>query len=487
MMNLIGKIIYLITISLFVIAASCRKIEVTPDNNMQEVVFTTDIVSGGLKNGTEINDGNGVDYALIKIDTMVFKPQVFVLDGSVYTQAIKLTPGLYNISSFLLMNDNNTVNDFSDDFIMLAAPVQGSDYASFVNRPAGIDFTVDNFKKAEIEMEVLYFNSSDYDKFGFDFDVLPNTTIRTQYFKGIINTCHTDEYYGSLYESQTGGVNSQMNAIFRIDVYRNGRFVKSYDNFNSFGDSIVTVKYPDDDNIKDVFDFQLFIYAKSGNGFDYNPLHIWHFEDTDLLVSNGDGVVDFSIGSSPSFSFDYVFGNYIDLPKTTSLTINSQWAPGNLNTYFDAELTNVDAAHQLGNGSYPAWCGTDSVNININHPYEMDVYSSLFYGLLPEYIKYPDKWNKINWLFNNLSQYNGYSWRDIQGAVWIILNNWDGTGHDNIPDITPMMINISEDANNHPDFIPVCGQKAAVIFVPHRTKPDANYPVVQVVFTLINI
>ncbi len=461
---------------------SCQQGEFEADTVMQEVFFNTQVVSEGFKNSQRI------DYALIQINDSIYKPDAFVLNGTLYTQAIKLIPGIYHLQNFLMMNNNNTPNNYADDYIVLASPVQGSEFATFVNYPAGFEFNVDNFKKSEVNIEVIYFNEADYDKFGLSFGFLPHSTVRNQIFRGYFTPCHDlNVYNNSLYAQQNGGIQSQMKAIFRVDVYRNGRFVKSYSNENSFGDSTVSVIYPDDNNNPDHYRFELWLYAKSGTGFAFKPVHSWEFNDNQSLETGNNGVVDFIIGSTTGTNYDYSFGPYIDLPLSAILTLDSAWAPGSLQSYFNGIISGVEHNHQLDEGVYAAWCGTDSINININYNYSMDVYNSLFSGILPAYIRYEQRWNEINWLFNHLNNLGSFSWQEVQGAVWLILNDWDGSGHQHIPNLTPAMEYLANTAKNHPDFTPSCGDKFAVIFVPHNTTYQAQQPKIQVTFILLTI
>jgi hypothetical protein len=469
---------------LFIVAMTgCNKhLNLTDDINvMQEVSFSTRVMSGGEKSSTDVS---GVHYALIEIDSVEYRPKVYTINGKIYTQAIKLSPGSYTLNRFLMMNDNQTPDDYSDDVIMLATPMEGSDFSVFVEKAAGFLFSVDQLKKTSVSIDVIYFNPSDYSNFGFDFSVLPSTTIRHQIFTGIFNTCNPSAYSGSLYALQTGGLQNRMNAIYRIDVYRNGRFVKSFDNENDKGMSDVVVEYPDGDDTEDAFKFVLMFYGKSGTGFGYKHVHTWQFNNNETLSAGSDGKVHFTIGGTGTDPNTYVTGTDVNLPSNVTFTINSQWASGTLGAYFDAALSNVPSGTSIGNGLYRAWCGTESVSINIQHNYEMDVYSSLYPDAMPAFTNDAEKWNEVNWLFNHLDDFNGYGWKEIQGAVWLILNNWNGQGHENIPDQNALMTQMAQTAKTHPDFIPSCGEKAAVIFVPKGTHIDASVPMVQVVFIL---
>lgn len=465
---------------------SCKKnpLFTESENEKIEVSFNASVSANNKKNILDVSE---VDYCYIRIDSMVFRPETYVVDGKIYTQSIKLIPNTYTLNAFIMMNDNNTPNNYSDDVIMLATPLNGSEYSTFVSWPAGLDFNVAHLKKLNIGVEVLLFNPADYDKFGFDFTVLPATTIREQRFIGLIRPKNSADYAGSLYINQSTGLQNEMPAIFSIDVFRNGGYVKTFTNENQLGESFVSVSYPDGNNAVDNYRFDLNVYVRTGTTFGYKYVKSWAFADDEMIPSETDGMVHFVLGECGSTGEPGEIGIYQNLPESCNFTIKPTWAPGSLGSYFDGELSDIATGFSVGNGLYRAWCGTDSVDININHTYQMDVYNSLLPSTLPAYTRGAGRWNAINWLLNNLSNYPTATWGKVQGAVWVILNNWDGVGHLNVPDADEVVNSMVSDAMLHADFIPSCGQKAAVIFVPKGTPRQAINPRLQVVFVMTNL
>jgi len=454
------------------------------DESKQEVTFDPSLSVNGNKCALEIS---GVDYCYIEIDTLVFRPATYLIDGKIYTQSIKLTPGSYKLNKFLMMDNNNTPDDFSDDVVVLAAPMEGSEYSAFVNQAAGFSFAVNYLKKANIDVEVILFSPADYDKFGFDIDVLPATTVREQRFVGVILPKNPADYVNSLYLNQSSGLQNQMPAIFSIDVYRNGRFVKSVSNEDQLGETFVSITYPDGDNTVDHYRMDLNVYVRIGLSFGYKYVKSWEFSDSEMIPAEQDGMVHFVLSECGSTGMSGEIGPYMNLPESCDFTIKPTWAPGLLGAYFDGELSDVPLGFTIGNGLYSAWCGTDSVSININHTYTMDVYNSLTPSVLPAYARSAARWNEINWLFNNLSNYSLATWGEIQGAVWGILNDWNGVSHTNVPNADAMVENMINEARLHTDFIPSCGQQAAVIFVPEGTPRTETSPKLQVLFIMVNL
>ena len=474
----------------FIIAlSSCKKNDDLSDIDAlnEGVSFSTKIISDTKKSSNSSTSVSGVSYALVEINSTIYRPQVFTLEGNVHTQALKLSTGTYILNKFWLMNDNGTSDDYSDDIIMLATPNTGSEFSAFVNQPTGFDFTAKHFKKTNVDIDVIYFTPSDYYKFGFSFDVLPATTIRTQLFAGTFIPKILTDYAASLYKLQSTGLQSEMPAIAKIDVFRNGRFVRSYDNEAQNGEASIEVKYPDGNNSDDLFRFDLLVYAKSEHGFDYKYVHSWEFSNDEIIQHESDGVVHFVLGRNIGTPNSIVLGPYINIPTKCYYEIEEIWAPGSLNAYFNAEITNINTGLDISNGTYSSWCGTDSVCINIQHKYEMDIYNSLNPETLPIYTRNKEQWNSINWLFNNLSNYPTKNWDDLQAATWFLLNNWNGEGHTQVEYNQTLVLQMVNDAESHSNFIPTYGQKAAIIYIPKGTPRNATTPKLQVVFIMTNL
>lgn len=466
--------------------SSCQKDPRSSDKEV-EISFSSKPVQANSKTTGSKAILAQIDYAEVEIGNKTYHLPVYNLNGNIYTTAIKVDPGNYTLSKFLLISTNQTPSDTSDDLIVYATPMAGSAYAGFVNQPAGFQFDVQTLIKTEVSVEVLRFDPADYQKFGFDFSVLPQNTTREQDFAGRLIVNNYAAYTGSLYASQSTGLQTEMPAIFKIDVYRDNEFVVSYNNEASLGDSVLRVLYPDDHLASNLFRFDLYIYAQSGAGFAYRFVHSWNFFDAETLAHGNDGVVRFVVGDAYISLVNYAFGPIANLPQQATLLIDNHFAPGTQGAYFDGLVSGVSGVYSLANGNYRSWCGTDTVSINLGHPYAMDVFSSLSPQLLPAYAPEAERWNQLNWLFNHLDRYAFYDWDILQGAAWMILNDWDGIGHSLVSDANSIVLQMVHDAQTHADFIPAYGQKAAVIFIPEHTAHNEQTPRVQLVFTFINL
>ncbi len=482
------------------VVASCNKAPAPvngDDNAPQEVTFSSPLaqktgnkVAGtinGLKSSEANNDELKASYAEIVIDGTTYTPEVYYLDGVAYTQAIKLTPGNHTISEFMLMNDNNTPDDNSDDVIVSAAPKANSPYAAFVNHPLDYDITVTAFHKNQVDIEVLKFTPQEYTAFGFDWFTMSQTTVREQVFFGDISVKHPSDYAGSLYAQQSNGLQVDMPAIFKIKVYRNGAFLVSYDNEANLGEGdVLHVAYPDNANTTDHFRFDLYIYVKIGDTFGYKKFYSWTFDDDQKIPAGSDGVVDFVLGNSNATQPDLLLPPYMNLPESCTYKIVGNYGPGSLGGYVDAKLTNVGNGYDFTDGTYASYCADKDVTINAGHAYNMDVYSSLYPNLLPAFAAQPDKWARVNWLFNHLDNYPNHTWGELQGAIWFIMNNWDGQAEGGVPAADAVAHQMANDSQSHTDFTPLPGGWAAVIFVPHGTDPNQGTANLQTMFVQVD-
>lgn len=245
---------------LVLIIFSCEKPTVFPTE--QNVVFKASQSSIGLKSSC---DQPIAQYALIEIDGKTHQVGVFYLNDRIFTNSMKLSSGDHTLSQFILVNDANTPNDLGDDIIVMAAPEAGSHYASFVSKPMPFDFTVDAFFKTEISIELLCFEPNDFENFGFNWFTVDEINVREFCIEGCICVDDLDLFIGSLYEGQTTGLQYQMPAIFKVDVYRNDNLVIRYGNEDFLGEnSPLCIKYPDYEGVVDNFKFEVWVLGVNG-------------------------------------------------------------------------------------------------------------------------------------------------------------------------------------------------------------------------------
>jgi hypothetical protein len=124
----------------------------------------------------------------------------------------------------------------------------------------------------------------------------------------------------------------------------------------------------------------------------------------------------------------------------------------------------------------------------------MDVYSSLYPGVLPLFVQdQVGKWAKINWIFNHKDWYPNLTWYELQQVVWMFDNvAWDGTTEGGVPALNnPLYLTraskIKADADQYGvNYVPPPGGFAAIIFVPTGTPANAPTAAIQTMFIQID-
>jgi len=469
------KLLYIF--ACLIVISGCKKTPETPTEIKQDVVFRGDYVSGGTGLKSDGCDNPTASYAHVVVNGIAYKPAVVYLNEIPFTQAIKLSPGSYSLEEFLLMNDAGTPVYLEDDIIVQAIPTENAPYANFIEYSVPIDFVVSEFAKTEVPIEVMCFNENDFEEFGFIWFLMNEITVRNQFFYGEFYVPDPDDYAGSLYENLDGGLQKNMPAIFRIDVYRNDAFIISYTNEDQLPDKMkVKVSYPDHDNSADQFTFKLFNLVKGCGGFEYKYIDEWTFNDNEKLEKGTDNAVDFIIGNRNNNEMDYEFPAYQTLPDECNIKIKTYLLGSELGTFVDLSLSLIPEGFTLDNGTYPGWNGNhlviDYENLFEDESVEAEVYSSLCQDDLPESICYENKnWEAVNWLINNLDNYPAYEWADLQAAFWLLLDKnpeWDGSSLAGVADLSELTWaqQMHDDAiDNSQNYLPDDDELAAVIFL----------------------
>jgi hypothetical protein len=281
----------------------------TKDNKKVDTKAPGELVFAALDGGTEKSDYDVlcdeslvIDHAYVVLNGVEYNPLTFVLDGVLYTQSLKLDPGVYTIDEFILM----TV----DNIPVKATPMFDSQYAEFVNTPLGdpdfpAQFTIEEFQKSEFDIEVLCYVPSEFDNFGFEWFEISQLTVYTQCFFGDICIDDLELYSGSYYGPI---VTVDEVAIYKIVVLRDDVEMGTYANTGWSENNMMTfesplcIEYADYDNQVNNFEFQLWIYVNTGVNdqnvptFGYVNYYNWEFTDNYMIPAGNDGVVDFVLG-----------------------------------------------------------------------------------------------------------------------------------------------------------------------------------------------
>jgi len=501
------KLLVLVLVSVLVFG--CKKDEdQKPEVTQQDVSFGIVLVDP---------DGNGLkdwecknlepDYAQITImddDTDAatdYFPQVFRINGHLYTQNIKLDVGNYTVTNFILWDDGNTPggalpdydpengDPYGDDQIVMGAPQSNSLYYPYVTKALNLPIVVNAFEKAEYELDVLCFQETDYTAFGFTWFAINEIVIREQCFFGDI--CIKDiagySMQTSPYLNQTSGIQLDMPAIVELHVYTlddEGDPVyvhgSPFTNANSAANwgvgAPVCIQYPDRLDIEETFYVDLYIAVKCGDAFPFKYFHTWSFMDDQVIPNGGDGIVEFVLGQCNLSGTDLQLAPYQDIPTMANISIGYPGDPG----YWDITVNTVSppGSYELMPGLHFGFCGDVYTTITSPQTFDAYVYPSLYDNDWPAGMPFDlSEIATVNWIFNNLDLFGmdimnltSAQGDDLQDAIWYLLN--DGYGVPNA---------IATAAAGQTNFQPLPGGWAAVCFV-----KDDNPQAHQLLFVVVD-
>jgi hypothetical protein len=422
---------------------ACNKdkdaVQTTADSSIEFKITQTDF---NFKSDVPSCSELSMDYVKFTINDVVYKSRIFYVNGEMLTEVVKLPVGNYEMTEFLVYNDNGTPNDDSDDVLVKASPAPGSQYYDLMTNKLNLDITVDPFYKKQISIDVLCFEDLFYESFGFTWFQFNDIKIERLCFFGDICTGKLDDFAGSLYESQPEGIQMDMPAIFQVKVFKGDNNVP----FRTFGNEewlgvgqCTEVYWPNNLNIDgEEFTFELWVLLPSGNTFAYNLINSWTFSDAEGVEAGEDGVVDFVMGSCQYEGADYQFPFWMNLPSTTfQMTVGNVSSPGANGSYFDITLSGIGEGYDIENTSYGVWCGDHDELIYLGSTHTVNALNSLSNVLPSDLTLTRDQINLINYFFNNLPNmiedfdYNDYSsnWEDIQNTIWALAGDITPTGN----------------------------------------------------------
>ena len=406
----------------------------------QEVEWTTDPTTA-----TVVVVG-GVDQIFTK------EIAVFYVDGIMYTQALKLPAGEYQVTHMELLD--------ADGDILVAVPYEGSQVGLEVTDPLPIDFTVSPFTKTEINVSILCYFEGDYEKFGFTWFQLDVTKKKNKFFFGDLCTKFFNDYdvAGSKYfdAGYSDLVMVDMPALFELTLQKWDESTSTWVDYTHAENTVMNNDaniftpnptpfelYYDFTEVDAKFKLDLGIYVKQGSGFDYQPFGTYYYQNEvdDKLYSDAnmtvvaatpgdDGVYDFVIGNCNADDADIVFAPWMNLPESLDLTLTY---PGTVG-YFDGWMDNFkldgvnasgfDFSENAHGSSVPEgiFCFDKDHYITVGStPTEFNgvqVYSTLYPEYLPSNV-IVEHWDMLNWLINNLDSYT-FTVNDLQEALWMI-------------------------------------------------------------------
>ncbi len=496
MFEKVSKVFLILLFVLFAFAGCKKDQEEQNTDNEIELSFSSEkIEQVSLKNNDPLCYIETADYAKIIIDGTPYYPEVYYLtingNKRAYTQSLKFpydesSSNQFTIEQFHLMDDQQTPDDKDDDIIIASIPATGSEFAMYVATTVDFTIQVEEFKKIEVPVEVLCFEPDQWESFGFDWFAIDEMAVIEQCFFGDICVQNPNDYIGSLYEQQSGPLQMDMPAIFRLELYRNGEYLGDFTNETWLGEgNPLCITYTEYLHHPDYFDVLLYILLRKGNSFEYVLVKSWYFEDQQTIEDGADGVVDFALGPCVQ-NADFTFPAYMNIPGSATYKITN-YAPGNpAGGYINAKLSDIPSGHDIENGHNAAYNLDHTLTISTGTSYNVDVYNPLYKVFGPDFLE-NEQWDKIHWIMNHLDWYPGYTWEDIQGAFWLLdlQNPWGGNAQNGVSALSdlPFALQMKTDADTYGDgFEPSWGEQAAVILVEEGTPPSSAHPNLIITF-----
>ena len=420
----------------------------------------------------ECIEGEEAVKARINLNGTFYYPELFMLDGVLYTQSLKLDPGDYTIMEFSLLSEG--------DVVLKSTPMADSYYAQFLTDGYAIGelptFTIYPFEKNQFDVEVLCYIEAAYNGFGFEWFDITELTVREQCFFGDFCIKDVNQYVNSLYDYN--GVTIDEVAIFKIVLTANYDDPIEYYNYD---DGVYTsplcIEYVDYENIEDTYKFELYIYVTSGDTWDYVKFYEWIVTDDEMIPAGDDGVVDFVLGNCVMDDPDLLLPPWMNLPMgITYDIITYPYA----NSYFQIDIGGVGPGYDMVNGNADAWCADEDNNIYTNLSYTMNAMSSLYPNLLlGNWSSKADELGRANWLFNNLDNfaYLNYTPAELQDAIWAIFDGKVVLGNAKI---------MADATIGHEGFSPLPGGWAAILFFDVNDFPFDNTDHTQITFFVVD-
>jgi len=501
---------FFIGIFLVMAVVSCNKddaTEIIPQQQLVDVVFDINnfvpqdankdvlFAKDNGDNDPLIPDCSDLEpsYVIININDVDYTLQLVTLNDKTETEVIKLLAGEYVIKSFIVYAADGTpvwASPFMDSYYQALWDLRG------VNE---LPFTVEEFDKVKIELDVLCYRPYDYERFGFAWFAYSRIEIHTVCFYGDICTKFYDEFHNenSPYANQPYDgydfpaifyvwVKNEAGVIVNDYAPVDGVYPNSNTDWLGIG-SPLCIEYPDQVGVDEVFTFEIYLRMPNDT---WELIHIGEFDDTAMSVAGEegfggtDGVFDFVVGNCSYDGNDGDFELPAYLPIPISADMETSWGPQGFDIFeFYMEFSNYNPGPIPGlfeETKYRTLCGEEEVPINVPGNYFVEFYSSLDYldanTLIPApYNAYP--WGSMNYLSNNCGIVDGipttYTWQEVQEAIWYLMDpagTTNGVGNQ-----------LALDAIANSDFVPTVGDFACVLVVPfeiingtRQAEPDAS-------------
>jgi hypothetical protein len=501
------------------VLVSCKKNSTDTPSPVQkqdvEFQINTILPDAGRDYNIPLCDDNlSPDYAMIILDDYTgdgivdtLSADVYYIGDQLYTKALQMLPGDYTVIGFLVYDDLTGDGPSDDDMIYKAAPMPNTEFSEFVVNSLNIAFTVEQFKKTKILIDVLCFVPDYYDLFGFFWFQITEITVREICFFGDLCLKTPSDYEGSPYAED--GLFIDEPAIFQIFAQHkvgdgpwedmNGG--QPYTNLSWYGTGApLCIRYADYDHEVDQYKFELKVLVKVGNDFEYVTMYTWEWSDIfeDTYDPGNDGVEEFVIGNCNYSPTDIQLNPYMNLPTTITMELE---AMGFSNNYYwnwmmtyaepdDGDYYDIpyntwtgawcgDLFHQIGNGTHT---GT-LVFSTLDDPADMPAGNGLSTNRL----------NKLNYLFNHYGDagidifnlQNSSEGVTVQQAIWAVRHSNDGANAYTDGSFGTTALSLANDAlMNGGNYSPLPGGNAGVLFF--AQSPGKNVFIAQLILITVD-
>ena len=492
------KLVYILMIAAVLVSCKKNSTDTPSPVQKQDVEFQINTIVPDASRDYDIplcDDQLSADYAMIllaeDLDNNGFSDtlyaEVYYVGDQLYTKALQMVPGTYTVIGFLVYDDNDGIlGPSAGDAIYKAAPLPNTEFSEFVVNSLDITFTVEQFKKTKILIDVLCFVPDYYDLFGFFWFQITEITVREMCFFGDLCLKTPSDYDGSPYAED--GLFIDEPAIFQIFAQHkvgdgpwedmNGG--QPYTNLPWYGTGDpLCIRYADYDHETDYYQFELKVLVRVGSGFDYVSMFTWEWSDVfeDTYDQGTDGVEEFVVGNCNYTGTDIQLAPYMNLPETATMTLHSPAALGTLGGYWDMTLSNFDPAgdYDIPEGiMMQAWCGDHNTGINYGD------HNVIVHSTLQPVSSFPtgsgltdERLQQLNYLFNHygtaginvLSPATSADAWDIQNSIWGVRHSSDGSAPWVPSGMSTTALNLASAAlQNGVGYSPLPGGNAGVLF-----------------------
>jgi len=304
------KLLLTITALAFLFVA-CEKDsqEVATESQVSNVEFKIDQSNFDLKNTLPECDDDAIwDHVVFTIEdadgnSLIYTSPINYIGDEYLTQVIKLLPGNYLLTSFMVYDDQGN--------IIRAAPKNTSIYYDLMTYQLDLEFAVEPFYKKQIAIDVLCYEELAFDDFGFTWIEFNDVRIERQCVFGDLCIDDYSTYIGSLYDIPGQGVQFDMPAIIKVKVFKGNATepLRVFSNEDTYGNGeCLEIYWPNRiAEVGEEFHIELYVWLPSLNGFDYILMDTWNFLDGDGAITGEDGVVDFVVGDCQIDDADYTY------------------------------------------------------------------------------------------------------------------------------------------------------------------------------------